>query len=432
MVDAMGEAMSPESSEITMARLRAAEPTVWLPEPGRPADLRRSLIDEAEERLRRFAPLLERLFPESERTGGALESPLEKFSALHRDLLDGASVEDPPTPPNLWAKRDDLLPISGSVKSRGGIYEVLAAAERIVTEAGLMGDDVVETFRSEPVQERLEAHRVVVGSTGNLGLSIGLTGRALGLAVTVHMSTDAKAWKKRMLREVGADVVEHEGDFTAAATEGRRQAEEDPHSHFVDDERSLDLFAGYAVAGRRLAGQLRSLSVRVDDDHPLFVYLPCGVGGAPGGVTFGLKDEFGDAVRCFFVEPTHVPSVLLGRLTGRDEGIAVDEVGLDGLTVADGLAVPRPSELVGRHMGGLIDGFVTVSDDVMLATVAQAHRTEGARLEPSACAGLVAAGMVGRALDEGGSSRPGLTRGAYDRATHIAWLTGGSMMPEDE
>lgn len=442
MVRAMNTSMnagmdtSGATGDALTARLARAQPTVWFPAETAPSDLDPQIIDVAEARFRWFAPLLEQLFPETGGTGGVLESPVEKFPALHRALTEDVAltgdVEGAAIPPNLWAKRDDLLPISGSVKSRGGIHEVLAAAERIVSEAGLMSQDAVETFRSEPVAQLLGAHRIVVGSTGNLGLSIGLTARALGLAVTVHMSTDAKAWKKQRLREVGADVVEHAGNFTAAVAEGRQQAEADPQAHFVDDERSLDLFAGYAVAGRRLAGQLRALSMPVSAEHPLFVYLPCGVGGAPGGVTFGLKQKFGEAVRCFFVEPTHAPSVMLGRLTGRDEGIAVDEIGLDGRTLADGLAVPRPSELVGRHMGGLIDGFVTVSDESLVGMTARAHHAEGARLEPSACAGLVAASMVGQALDDDGASRPGLTRDAYDRATHIAWLTGGSMVPDAE
>ncbi len=113
--------------------------------------------------------------------------------------------------------------------------------------------------------------------------------------------------KKELLRSKGVEVVEYDGDFSVAIEEGRKRSKEDPNSYFVDDENSKDLFLGYAVGGIRIKQQLSQLNVRVDEDHPLYVYLPCGVGGSPGGITFGLKLVYGDNVHCFFLPNQPIP-----------------------------------------------------------------------------------------------------------------------------
>lgn len=377
-------------------------------------------VREAEARLERFAPFIATAFPETQKAGGIIESPLF-------DLSRTIEQYDRVMPGHYWLKADSHLPVSGSVKARGGVYEILHHAERLALDAGLLKVTDDYSILSEPrFREFFSRHRIAVGSTGNLGLSIGIISRVFGFEVTIHMSTDAKAWKKKMLREKGAEVIEYEADYSVAVESGRRQAAGDPMTHFVDDENSKVLFMGYAVAALRLQRQLEDKGITVDAKHPLLVYLPCGVGGAPGGITFGLKSLFGDHVHVFFAEPVESPCMLLGVLTGRHDGIDVSEIGLTNRTEADGLAVGRPSGLVGKTVGHLIDGFYTLEDRHLYPHLKRLHIADQIRIEPSAAISLAGFEKV---LSSGYMDRLGLDP---EQSTHIAWATGGQMVPDDE
>lgn len=374
---------------------------------------------EAEARLQRFAPYLQLAFPETVKSKGIIESVMDPIPRMQKQLEEMYHV---PLQGRFFMKYDSHLPISGSIKARGGIYEVLKHAETLAIEAGLLKteDDYAKLY-SEEFRTFFSRYSIAVGSTGNLGLSIGIMSAKLGFHVTVHMSADAKAWKKDLLREKGVEVIEYESDYSLAVEHGREQAASDPFCHFIDDENSKDLFLGYAVAGLRLKQQLAQKGIKVDAEHPLYVYLPCGVGGGPGGVAFGLKLMFGDHVHCFFAEPTHSPCMLLGLVTDLHDKIAVEDIGLDNKTEADGLAVGRASGFVGRVMKPMLAGAYTVSDETLFLLLGAFHRSENVFLEPSAVAGFLGPVHL---------SRAGLLEHATN-ATHLIWATGGGMVPEE-
>lgn len=385
-------------------------------------------VAQASARLQRFAPYIAKVFPETAAAGGIIESEVVPLKQLQRHLLREAGL---PESGSLWLKMDSDLPISGSIKARGGIYEVLKHAEDLALQAGLirMGDSY-ETLASDAARQFFGQYKIAVGSTGNLGLSIGIMGAKLGFQVIVHMSSDARQWKKDKLRANGVTVIEYASDYSVAVAHGRKQAETDPTCHFVDDENSPHLFLGYAVAAERLVRQFERAGVVVNANHPLFVYLPCGVGGGPGGVAFGLKLVFGDAVHCIFAEPTHSPCMLLGVYTGLHNAISVQDFGIDNVTVADGLAVGRPSGFVGKAMQRLIDGYYTVGDEELLRLLAIAYDEEKVRLEPSALAG--APGMVKVLRNQAYLDHIGIRAKQLANATHLMWGTGGSMVPAQE
>lgn len=385
-------------------------------------------IQDASERLKRFAPYLMKAFPETVKTQGIIESDVVAIAAMKKVLEQQYKTEITGA---LLLKKDSHLPISGSIKARGGIYEVLTHAEKLAIEAGLLSEsDDYSKLLNDEFKDFFKQYSIAVGSTGNLGMSIGIMSAKLGFAVSVHMSADARQWKKDTLRSHGVNVVEYTQDYGVAVEQGRKEAEKDPNCFFIDDENSKTLFLGYAVAGERLKKQFADMNVQVDEQHPLFVYLPCGVGGGPGGVAFGLKMAFGDHVHCIFAEPTHSPCMLMGIYTGLHDEISVQDLGIDNITAADGLAVGRASGFVGRAMERLLDGFYTLSDEKMFQHLGELSKSENIQLEPSAIAGMP--GPVWVTSNEEYRQRLQLDEQKMKNATHLIWATGGGMVPEAE
>ena len=353
-------------------------------------------IDDAQERLKRFAPFILKCFPETKDRGGIIESDLAVIPSMKEYLnhLCKGAVSG-----SLLLKKDSHLAVAGSVKARGGIYEVLKHTEELAVSAGLLTQqDDYSKLASDACREFFSQYTIQVGSTGNLGLSIGIASAAVGYRVVVHMSADAKQWKKDMLKSHGVTVVEYASDYSEAVKNGRRESDADPKSYFVDDENSRNLFMGYAVAARRLR----------------------------------LKELWGDHVHVFFVEPTQAPCMVLGMATGLHSGICVQDVGLTGQTHADGLAVGRPSGFVGKVMEPLLSGEFTVDDWRLYEYMRALLRTEDIFIEPSACAAfegplkLLQSEETRKYLEERG------LMGRLGEASHIVWATGGSLVPEDE
>lgn len=388
------------------------------------------MIADAERRLARFAPFIQKCWPETEETKGLIESPLTPIPKAQKQLESqyGASLTG-----RLFLKMDSHLAIAGSIKARGGIYEVLKHAEDLALAGGkLVETESYEKFASPEMQAFLHQYTVQVGSTGNLGLSIGIMSAALGFKVIVHMSADAKQWKKDLLRSKGVQVVEYADDYSKAVAEGRKNSDADPMSYFVDDEKSVNLFLGYAVAAKRLQTQLAGQGITVDADHPLIVYIPAGVGGAPGGVAYGLKRIFGDNAHCFFCEPVLCPSVLLGIATQKFEACNVHDYGISGITHADGLACASPSGFVTRIMTNLLSGEFTVEDAKLYDYLRLLYQSEGIQIEPSSCAAF--AGPVGLLHYPDSAeycAAHGLDAAKLANSVQIAWATGGRLVPEE-
>jgi D-serine dehydratase len=94
-------------------------------------------IEDAEKRLERFAPMIMKCFPETRDQNGIIESVLTSIPNMqhHINEMYGSDLKG-----TLLLKQDSHLAIAGSVKARGGIYEVLKHTEELALEHGLLKD----------------------------------------------------------------------------------------------------------------------------------------------------------------------------------------------------------------------------------------------------------------------------------------------------
>ena len=99
------------------------------------APIKKSEIEDARKRLNRFKPLFMNLFKETKQNAGIIESPFVAGVDFKNALesYKGAKIKG-----DIYLKLDSHLPISGSIKARGGIYEVLAHTERLLIKAKLL------------------------------------------------------------------------------------------------------------------------------------------------------------------------------------------------------------------------------------------------------------------------------------------------------
>src|SRR5699024_11169931 len=157
------------------------------------AELTTDDIEDAQQRLLRFAPFIMKCFPETKDRGGLIESALTPIPAMQNCINQKYNGR---LSGRLLLKQDSRLAIAGSVKARGGIYEVLKHTEDLALEHGILEEGGnYETLAAKDAKAFFSSYTIQVGSTGNLGLSIGIMSAAIGYHVIVQMSSDAKQWK---------------------------------------------------------------------------------------------------------------------------------------------------------------------------------------------------------------------------------------------
>jgi threonine dehydratase len=207
---------------------------------------------------------------------------------------------------------------------------------------------------------------VVAASAGNHGQAVAWAAREAGVKATVFMPQDAPMAKVEPTKNYGAKAELTGGSFEEALHAAFAHAEATGATlvHPYEDEKVI---AGQGTIGLELLEQVPELAT---------VVIPVGGGGLASGIALALRSAKQDI-----------------RIVGV-------QAGLDGWTIADGIAVKSVGEQTGPILDEALDDLVSVTDDeICRAIVLLLERSklvvEGAGAAP------VAAILAGRVGGEG-------------------------------
>ena len=220
------------------------------------------------------------------------------------------------------------------------------------------------------VREVEPDRRLVCSTDRNFGQAIAYAGREHGLPVDVFVGPRIPAEKLKRIRALDAEVTQVDGDHNAAA---REHADGDAGRLLVQDGREPAIGEGAGTIGLELlaAGTIDTVVVQVGD------------GSLITGIAAWIKAHSPDT-RVVGVCPTGSPAMALSWREGRPVATP------DADTIAGVLSVRDPVPESVARMATLVDDFLLVTDDEMIAAIRLVADTLGILLEPGGAAGVAA------------------------------------------
>jgi threonine dehydratase len=331
------------------------------------------------------------------RTGPAGERPAGRLSAARieaaRGLIEPAFLETP-------QRRDDGL------SSRLGCELVIK--DETAGPLGCFKGRGADLFvsRDLPAHARETGGPVVCASAGNFGLALADAGRRRGVPVVVFVATSANAFKVARIRDCGAEVIEVGRDFDAAKAAAREHALSRGCA-LVEDGAEIAIAEGAGTIAAELCG-----------DGPLdAVVVPVGNGALIAGVGTWVRAR-SPATRVVGV--CSAGAAVMRDCWLRGSADAAGDARAD--TIADGIAVRVPVPAAVDDLALVVDEFVAVDDEQLLAAMVDLHALTGLAAEPSAVAGLAAI-AADRERFAGLRVATILTGGNLTREQRSAWLS---------
>ena len=207
---------------------------------------------------------------------------------------------------------------------------------------------------------------VVAASAGNHGQAVAWAAREAGIKATIFMPQDAPMAKVEPTKNYGAQAVLQGANFEEALA-AAVELVESKGATFIHPYEDEKVIAGQGTIGLEIADQVPEVQT---------VVIPVGGGGLASGISLALRA----------VKP--------------DLRIVGVQAGLQGWTIADGIAVKSVGEMTSRILEDTLDDMVSVTDEEICEAIVLLLERSKLVVEGAGAVG-VAALLSGKAGGDG-------------------------------
>jgi len=216
------------------------------------------------------------------------------------------------------------------------------------------------------------ASGVVTFSAGNWGQGVAYAAKLLGIHATIVLPEHVNRRKQWAIESYDADVVIHGRDSESLRVK-------------ADDIARLGAVLLNPLDNRDMMSGAASIALEILDERPDIdaIVVPVGGGALIAGIAAGAKQRK-PGIRIYGVQPHGACAVHESLRTGTVVSLPTVN------TIADGLAVKKPSGHTVALISELVDEIVLVSDDEIRSAMYLVLERAKLLVEPSGAAGLAA------------------------------------------
>ena len=186
---------------------------------------------------------------------------------------------------------------------------------------------------------------LITASAGNHAQGVAFAAQHAGVSATIVMPTTTPLVKVNNTKDLGAQVVLHGETFDDAAEEAQRRVAEEGLT-YIPPFNDLAVATGQGTIAYEIFSDLPDVDV---------ILVPIGGGGLAAGVST-LAKLLNPKVQVIGVEPTGAACVKASLEAGKV--VSLDHVE----TIADGVAVKTPGDLVFPYLQENLDDVITIDD----------------------------------------------------------------------